>query len=169
MLSLCDKANDKELDPRSLQRAEEEGGGGRAGRTAKQANRGSAPHEIRRFARKLDVISRQLGTEHTQACAHVHMYTLAHSHLYIHVHIHTHVYQPLINVRWELYRSWHRDEVQGRALSFRPPSQSYPFPLPLSRFSLLRIRPVSAVLVVECWVLAAREKGRFAAAASTDR
>jgi len=64
MLSLCDKANDKELDPRSLQRAEEEGEE-RAGRIAEQANRGSAPHEIRRFARKLDVISRQLGTEHT--------------------------------------------------------------------------------------------------------
>lgn len=36
---------------------------------------------------------------------------------------HTYV-RPLINVRWELYRSWHRSEVQGRALSFRPPSPS---------------------------------------------
>lgn len=52
-------------------------------RAAEQASRGSAPHEIQRFARKLDVISRQLGTEHTQACARVlcsrtYTHTIAH-------------------------------------------------------------------------------------------
>lgn len=77
------------------------------GRAAEQASRGSAPHEIRRFARKLDVISRQLGTEHTRVRARerthilpIHTYIRTQARVYTHLtRLPIHIRRPLINVR----------------------------------------------------------------------
>lgn len=139
-------------------------------RAAEQASRGSAPHEIQRFARKLDVISRQLGTEHTQACARV---------LCSRTGTHTIAHVPTTYKR-EMRTLPILATKRSPGASFKLPTVSLALSLslPLIRLSLLygyprlplpRVSSDHPAVVVRRLLNSSREKARFAAAAPANR
>jgi len=149
-------------------------------RAAEQASRGSAPHEIRRFARKLDVISRQLGTEHTQGSVRARARSRTYTDTTTHVRLTTYKREmrtlPILASKRSPEASFKLPAAYLPSFLRFPSSVSlFLFlshtctPVSSIRLSRLLLSPAYPAVVAGRLLNPSREKARFAAAAPTDR